>query len=85
MGGLGLHMQSDVVSDVAFVASAGQAERNQKGRPAALCLLQGACVAFVRECWSSLHERYPEESKWYSCYDLHTVSHDCMGMSMAVL
>ena len=37
-GGLGLHTQSDEVSDDAFVAGAGQAERNLKGRPAApLC------------------------------------------------
>ena len=38
-GGLGMHMQSDEVSDAAFVAGAGQAERNLKGRPAALCPL----------------------------------------------
>ena len=41
-GGLGLHMQSDRVSDAAFVAGVGQAERNLKGRSAALCPLQGA-------------------------------------------
>ena len=41
-GGLGLHMQSDEVSDAAFVAGVGQTERNVKGRPAALCPLQGA-------------------------------------------
>ena len=31
-GGLGLHIQSDKVSDASFVAGAGQAERNLKGR-----------------------------------------------------
>ena len=41
-GGLGLHMQSDEISDAAFVAGVGQTERNVKGRPAALCPLQGA-------------------------------------------
>ena len=35
-GELGLHMQLDEVSDAAFVAGAGQAKRNLKGRPAAL-------------------------------------------------
>ena len=34
-GGIGLHMQSDEGSNAAFVAGAGQAERNLKGRPAA--------------------------------------------------
>ena len=41
-GGLHLHMQSDEVSDAAFVAGAGHAEHILKGRPAALCPLQGA-------------------------------------------
>ena len=63
-GGLGLHMQSDEVSDAAFVAGAGQAERNLQGRPAALCPLQGACGASVRERWRSLHARYAEQCKW---------------------
>ena len=43
---------------------AGQAERNLKGRPAALCPLQGAGGASVRERWRSLHARYAEECKW---------------------
>ena len=38
-GGLGLHIQSDDVLDAAFVAGVGQAERNLKGRLAALCPL----------------------------------------------
>ena len=63
-GGLGLHMQSDEVSDAAFVAGAGQAERNLKGRPAALCRPQGGSGASVRERWSSLHKRYTEQCKW---------------------
>ena len=42
-------MQSDEVADAVFVAGAGQAERNMKGRPAALCTLQGASGASVRE------------------------------------
>ena len=62
-GGLGLHMQSDDVSDAAFVDGAGQAE-HLKGHPAARCPLQGVSGASVREQWSSLHERYSEESKW---------------------
>ena len=40
-GWLGLHMQSDEVSDAAFVAGAGEAEPNLKRRPAAFCPLQG--------------------------------------------
>ena len=56
-GGLGMRMQSDEVSDAAFVAEAIKAERNLKGRPAALGSLQGASGAFVRERWSSHHER----------------------------
>ena len=56
-GGLGLHMQSDEVSDAAFAAGADQAERNLKGRPAALCPLQGAGGASVRERWRTLHAR----------------------------
>ena len=65
-GGLGLHMhmQSDEVSDAAFVSGAGQAERNLKGRPAALCPLQGAGGASVRERWRSLYARYAEQCKW---------------------
>ena len=63
-GGLGLHMQPDKVSDAAFVAGAGQAERNLKGRPAAPCPLQGAGGVSVRERWSSLHARYAEQCKW---------------------
>ena len=63
-GGIGLHMQSDEVSDAAFVAGAGQAERNLKGCPAALCPLQGAGGASVRERWRSLHARYAEQCKW---------------------
>ena len=62
-GGLGLHMQSDEVSDTAVVAGAGQAERNLKGRPAALWPLQGAGGASVRERWRSLHGRYAEQCK----------------------
>ena len=58
LGGLGLHKQSDQFSDTAFVAGAGQAECNLKGRPVALCPLQGASGTSVRERWSSLHERY---------------------------
>ena len=63
-GGPGLYMQSGEVSDAAFVAGAGQAERNLKGRPAALCPLQGADGASVREQWRSLHARYAEMCKW---------------------
>ena len=63
-GGLGLHIQSDEVSDAAFVAGAGQAERNLKGCRAALCPLQGASGASVRERWRSLHARYAEQCKW---------------------
>ena len=65
-GGLGLHMQSDEVSHAAFVAGAGQAERNLKGRPlaAALCSLQGPGGASVQERWSGLHARYAEQCKW---------------------
>ena len=36
------------------MVGAGQAERNLKGRPAALCPLQGAGGASVRERWSNL-------------------------------
>ena len=61
---LGFHMQSDEVSDAAFVAGAGQAERNLKGLPAALCPLQGARGASVRKRWGSLHARYAEQCKW---------------------
>ena len=46
------------------MVGAGQAERNLKGRPAALCPLQGAGGASVRERWSNLHERYAELCKW---------------------
>ena len=52
------------------MAGAGQAERNLQGRPAALCPLQGARGASVRErgagymWWSSLHERYAEQCGW---------------------
>ena len=63
-GGLGLHMQSDEVSDAAFVAGASHAERNLKGRPAPLCPLQGAGGASVRERWRSLHARYADQCKW---------------------
>ena len=63
-GGLGLHMQSDEVSDTAFVAGAGQAELNLKGRPAALCPLQRGNGASVRKRWSNLHELYAELCKW---------------------
>ena len=62
--GLRLHMQSDEVSDAAFVARAGQAERNWKRRPGALCPLQWAGGASVRERWRSLHARYAEQCKW---------------------
>ena len=63
-GGLGLHMQLGDVLDAAFVAGAAQAERNLKGRPAALFPLQGASGASMRERWSSLHARYAEHCKW---------------------
>ena len=63
-GGLGLPVQSDEVSDTAFVAGAGQAERNLKGRPAVLCSLQGAGGACVQERWRSLHARYAVQCKW---------------------
>ena len=43
MKGLGMRIQSDVVTDAAFVASASQAECNLKGRPAALCPGANAC------------------------------------------
>ena len=63
-GGLGLHMQSDEVSDAAFVAGAGQAERNLKGRPAALSPLQGGGGVSVWERWRSFHALYAEQCKW---------------------
>ena len=63
-GGIGLHMQSDEVSDAAFFAGSGQAERNLKGRPAALCPQQRAGCASVRERWRSLHARYAEQCNW---------------------
>ena len=63
-GWIGLHMPSDEVSDAAFVAGAGQAELNLKGRPAALCPLQGDGGASVRERWRSLHARYTKQCKW---------------------
>ena len=62
-GGLRLHMQSDEVADAAFVAGAGQAECNLKGRLAALCPLQGAGGPTVRERWRSLHARYALQCK----------------------
>ena len=40
-GAWGLHMQSGNVLDAALVADAGQAERNLKGRPAALVICKG--------------------------------------------
>ena len=58
--GLGLRMQSGEVTDAALAAGAGQAERNLKGRPAALCSLQGASGTSVRERSGKLHERYAE-------------------------
>ena len=61
-GGLGLDMQSDEVSDASFVAGAGQAERNLKGRPASLYPLQGAVGAFMLEQWRSLHARFSQHS-----------------------
>ena len=80
-GGLGLHMQSDEVSNAAFVAGAGQAERNLKVRPAALCPLQGASGASVRERWSSLHARYAEQCKWNAAAkDLPTGFLDSNGL-----
>ena len=63
-GGLGLHTQSDEVSDATFVAGDGQADRNLKGRPAALCPLKGAGGGSVRERWRSLQARYAEQCKW---------------------
>ena len=63
-GGLGLHMLSEEASDAAFVAGAGQAERNLKGRQAVLYPLQGASGASVRERWSGQHARYAEQCKW---------------------
>ena len=46
------------------MAGADQALHNLKGRPAALCPLQGASGAFVRERWGSLYKRYAEVCKW---------------------
>ena len=54
-GGVGLHIQSDEVSDGALVAGAGQAERNLKGPVAASCALPSA-----RGQWR-LHARALEE------------------------
>ena len=45
------------------MAGASQAECNLKGLPAALCPLQGAGGASVREGWRSLHA-YAEQCKW---------------------
>ena len=63
-GGLGLRMQSEEVSNAAFVAGTGQAEHNLKGHPAVLCPLQGASGALVRERWSNLHEWYAGLCGW---------------------
>ena len=63
-GGLGFHMQSDEVSGAAFVAGAGHAERNLKGSSTAICCLQGAGGASMRERWSSLHASYAGQCKW---------------------
>ena len=87
-GGLGLHMQSDEVSDAAFVAGAGQleAERNLKGRPAALCPLQEPGGASVRERWRSLHARYAEKCKWdAAAKDLPTEFLDCKNGLLGAL
>ena len=62
-GRLGLHMQSNEVSNAAIVDGAGQAARNLKGRPAVPCPLQGASGALVRERWTNLHKRYVELCK----------------------
>ena len=51
-GGLGLRMQSDKVSDVAFVADTGQTERDAS---ATLCPSQQASGASVREPFKHLH------------------------------
>ena len=64
-GGLGLHMPSDEAFDAALLASgAGQAERNLKGRPAALCPLQGRSCASMRQWRSSLHTRNADQCGW---------------------
>ena len=58
-------MQSDYVSDAAFVAGAGQAE--PKGAPSCALpsdSLQGASGASVWARWRSLHARYAEQCKW---------------------
>ena len=54
-GAQGRCVQPDGLSDAAFVAGAGQAERNLKGLPAALCPLQSASGASVRERSSNFH------------------------------
>ena len=70
-------MQSDEASDSAFVAGTGQAERNLKGRPDAICPLQGAGGASVRERWRTLHARFAEQCKWdAAAKDLPTESLD---------
>ena len=52
-GGLGFRMQSYELSDAAFVAGAGQADRNLKGRPTALCPLQGTPLAPEATCMNN--------------------------------
>ena len=67
-GGLGPRMQSDrsqtLRSQTLRLWSAKSAERNLKGRPAALCQLQAGSGASVRERWRNLLEWYEELCKW---------------------
>ena len=63
-GGLGMRVQSDEVSDAAYVAGAGQAEVNLEGRPAALCPLQGVSGAALRARWAGVHERCADRCAW---------------------
>lgn len=64
-GGLGMRMQTDKVSDTAFVAGAGH-QHNLNERPAALCPLHGDSGASESELWSNLHKRCAEQFKWHA-------------------
>ena len=58
------------------MAGAGQAERSLRGRaPPALCALQGASGASVRERWSSLRKRYEEQCAWHAAAEDLPVVH----------
>ena len=71
-------MRSDEVLDSTFVACVGKAQRNVKGRPAALCSLKGASGTSVQERSSNLHKRYTRLSGWdAAAKDLPIEFRDC--------